>query len=89
MYGSRVRIPEGSQYGGCSSEEEHLIVVQDVVGSSPIIHPKGPVPKWFKGVVCKTIIRQFESDRDLILPHRLTAGQVVLVHLMVVRIYLG
>lgn len=26
-------------HGGCSSEEEHLIVVQDVVGSSPIIHP--------------------------------------------------
>ena len=62
-----VRIHEGAQHGGCSSEEEHLIVVQDVVGSSPIIHPKGPVPKWFKGVVCKTIIRQFESDRDLII----------------------
>lgn len=26
---------------------------------------QGPVPKWFKGVLCKSIIRQFESDRDL------------------------
>ena len=26
-------------YGGCSSEGEHLVVVQDVVGSSPINHP--------------------------------------------------
>ncbi len=26
-------------HGGCSSEEEHLVVVQDVVGSSPINHP--------------------------------------------------
>ncbi len=29
-------------YGVCSSEEEHLVVVQDVVGSIPISHPK-----WF------------------------------------------
>ena len=64
-------------------------MVQKVVGSNPIIHPNGPVPKWFKGADCKPVIRQFESDRDLKLPHRLTAGQVVLVHLMVVRIYLG
>jgi hypothetical protein len=35
-----VRIPPSVQYVGCSSEEEHLIVVQDVVGSSPISHPK-------------------------------------------------
>ena len=27
-------------HGGYSSEEEHLVVVQDVVGSSPINHPK-------------------------------------------------
>ena len=27
-------------YGVCSSEEEHLVVVQDVVGSIPISHPK-------------------------------------------------
>ena len=27
-------------HGGCSSEEEHLVVVQDVVGSIPISHPK-------------------------------------------------
>ena len=41
-------------------------MVQKVVGSNPIIHPKnGPVPKWFKGVLCKSIIHQFESDRDL------------------------
>ncbi len=40
-------------------------MVQKVVGSNPIIHPNGPVPKWFKGVDCKSIIRQFESDRDL------------------------
>jgi hypothetical protein len=38
--GSEVRILQGAQYGVCSSEEEHLIVVQDVVGSSPISHPK-------------------------------------------------
>ena len=33
-----------SNYGlcDCSSEGEHLVVVQDVVGSSPISHPK-----WF------------------------------------------
>ena len=55
----------GTKYGGCSSEGEHLIVVQDAVGSSPISHPNGPVPKWFKGAVCNPVIRQFESDRDL------------------------
>ena len=27
--------------------------------------PNGPVPKWFKGGVCKTLIQQFESARDL------------------------
>jgi hypothetical protein len=27
-------------HGGYSSEEEHLVVVQDVVGSSPTNHPK-------------------------------------------------
>ena len=32
--------PCATTHGGCSSEEEHLIVVQDVVGSSPISHPK-------------------------------------------------
>jgi hypothetical protein len=31
----------------------------------PLFTQKGPVPKWFKGVLCKSIIRQFESDRDL------------------------
>jgi hypothetical protein len=36
----RVRVSPWVQYGVCSSEEEHLIVVQDVVGSSPISHPK-------------------------------------------------
>ena len=25
----------------------------------------GVVPKWFKGPVCKTVIRRFESDRRL------------------------
>ncbi len=40
-------------------------MVQKVVGSNPIIHPNGPVPKWFKGVDCKSIIRWFESNRDL------------------------
>ena len=40
-------------------------MVQKVVGSNPIIHPNGPVPKWFKGADCKPVIRQFESDRDL------------------------
>ena len=40
-------------------------MVQKVVGSIPIGHPNGPVPKWFKGVLCKSIIHQFESDRDL------------------------
>ena len=38
--GSEVQILQGAQHGVCSSEEEHLIVVQDVVGSSPISHPK-------------------------------------------------
>ena len=28
------------KYGGCSSMAEHLIVVQAVAGSSPVIHPK-------------------------------------------------
>lgn len=27
------------KYGGCSSMAEHLIVVQAVAGSSPVIHP--------------------------------------------------
>ncbi len=40
-------------------------MVQKVVGSNPIIHPNGPVPKWFKGGVCKTLIQRFESARDL------------------------
>ena len=26
---------------------------------------QGLVPKWFKGALCKSVIRQFESDRDL------------------------
>ena len=44
---------------------EHRFVVPSVVGSIPIIHPKGLVPKWLKGALCKSVIRQFESDRDL------------------------
>ena len=51
-------------YGGCSSEEEHLIVVQDVVGSSPIIHPKGPLSEWL-GVGLQNRLHWFESSRDL------------------------
>jgi hypothetical protein len=27
--------------------------------------PHGLVPKWFKGALCKSVIRQFESDQDL------------------------
>lgn len=32
-------------------------------GSSPVIPAKfDTVPEWFKGAVCKTVIRRFESD---------------------------
>jgi len=44
---------------------EHRFVVPSVVGSIPIIHPNGLVPKWFKGALCKRVIRRFESYQDL------------------------
>ncbi len=35
-------------------------------GFEPHYSPKnGLVPKWFKGALCKSVSRQFESDRDL------------------------
>jgi hypothetical protein len=43
-------------YGGYSSMAERLIVVQNVVGSSPIIHPKTIVEFFVPTVALKTII---------------------------------
>ena len=34
---------------------EHRFVVPSVVGSIPIIHPKGLVPKWSRGLSAKEL----------------------------------
>lgn len=31
------------------------------MGSNPIDHPLGKIPKWTNGAVCKTVVRGFES----------------------------
>ena len=54
-------------YGVCSSEEEHLVVVQDVVGSSPISHPLklfGSLAQWIRALLYERRGWGFESLRN-------------------------
>ena len=64
--GPEVRILQGAQNGGYSSVGRASVCGSECRGFDSHYSPKkGPVPKWLKGVLCKSIIRQFESDRDL------------------------
>ena len=61
-------------YAGIAQLVERNLAKVDVAGSSPVSRSNpgfvgiiflGGVAKWSKAKVCKTFIRQFESDRRL------------------------
>lgn len=57
-------------YGVCSSEEEHLVVVQDVVGSIPISHPLklfGSLAQWIRALLYERRGWGFKSLRNHII----------------------
>ena len=89
--GSEVRILQGAQMvdivqlvrtSDCGSEGR---------GFESHYSPKKMVlyPSGLRGCSAKALFISSNLIGTSTLPHRLTAGQVVLVHLMVVRIYLG